>query len=57
MKSQKNKKIPRAGFFCLRCGAGLGLYHAKTAVESWGGEFAIRSKPGLGVEVQMSFTK
>jgi len=29
-------------------GSGLGLYHAKTSVESWGGSFAIKSEVGKG---------
>jgi signal transduction histidine kinase len=32
-------------------GTGLGLYHARTAVESWGGTFRIDSKPGAGTAV------
>ena len=32
-------------------GTGLGLYHARTTVESWGGVFKIDSKPGAGTKV------
>jgi signal transduction histidine kinase len=32
-------------------GSGLGLYHAKTSVESWGGGLAIDSEPGKGTTV------
>lgn len=32
-------------------GSGLGLYHAKTTAESWGGSLAITSTPGKGTTV------
>ncbi|MEK7232426.1 MAG: HAMP domain-containing sensor histidine kinase [Elusimicrobiota bacterium] len=32
-------------------GSGLGLYHAKTSVESWGGSLTIASEPGKGTTV------
>lgn len=32
-------------------GSGLGLYHAKTSIESWGGRLAIDSEPGKGTTV------
>jgi len=32
-------------------GTGLGLYHARTAVESWGGRMKMESKPGDGTTV------
>ena len=32
-------------------GTGLGLYHARTAVEGWGGSFKIGSEPGKGTTV------
>lgn len=32
-------------------GSGLGLHHAKTSVESWGGKFEIQSKVGEGTRV------
>lgn len=35
-------------------GTGLGLYHARTAVESWGGTLAIASGPGKGTAVTIS---
>jgi signal transduction histidine kinase len=35
-------------------GTGLGLYHARTAVESWGGSLAIESEPGKGTAVTIS---
>lgn len=34
-------------------GSGLGLHHARTAVESWGGSLAISSEPGKGTEVTL----
>jgi len=35
-------------------GSGLGLHHARTAVESWGGSLAISSEPGKGTTVTLS---
>ncbi|OGR66624.1 MAG: hypothetical protein A2X31_04705 [Elusimicrobia bacterium GWB2_63_22] len=35
-------------------GSGLGLYHARTAVEAWGGSLAISSEPGKGTTVTIS---
>ncbi|KAF0124547.1 MAG: hypothetical protein FD189_2341, partial [Elusimicrobia bacterium] len=35
-------------------GTGLGLYHARTSVESWGGSLAIMSEPGKGTSVLIS---
>ncbi len=35
-------------------GTGLGLYHARTAVESWGGELKIDSRPDNGTTVTLS---
>ncbi|MDD5209450.1 MAG: HAMP domain-containing sensor histidine kinase [Elusimicrobiales bacterium] len=32
-------------------GNGLGLYHARTTVEAWGGSFKIKSEPGKGTAV------
>ncbi|MDD5209455.1 MAG: HAMP domain-containing sensor histidine kinase [Elusimicrobiales bacterium] len=32
-------------------GTGLGLYHARTSVEGWGGSFKIKSVPGKGATV------
>ncbi|MGK5086849.1 HAMP domain-containing sensor histidine kinase [Bdellovibrionota bacterium FG-2] len=34
-------------------GSGLGLYHAKTAVESWGGQLDIESEVGQGTTVRV----
>lgn len=38
-------------------GSGLGLYHAKTAVESWGGRVDIKSNPGKATEVSISLVR
>ncbi len=35
-------------------GSGLGLYHARTSVESWGGRLMIESKVGAGTAVTIS---
>ena len=35
-------------------GSGLGLYHARMAVESWGGKLLIRSQQGKGTSVGIS---
>ncbi len=35
-------------------GTGLGLYHARTSVENWGGELTIDSGPGKGTIVTLS---
>ena len=35
-------------------GTGLGLYHARTAAESWGGELTIDSAPGKGTTITLS---
>ncbi|HNT97059.1 MAG TPA: ATP-binding protein, partial [Elusimicrobiales bacterium] len=35
-------------------GTGLGLYHARTSVESWGGSLAIESEPGKGASITLS---
>ena len=42
---QKGETYGKAG------GNGLGLYHARTTVESWGGSFNIKSKQGKGTSV------
>lgn len=34
-------------------GSGLGLYHARTTVESWGGRFGVRSSPESGTTVEL----
>lgn len=36
-------------------GSGLGIYHAKKTIESFGGTFAIRSQEGFGTEIRMEF--
>ncbi len=35
-------------------GTGLGLYHARTSVESWGGSLKIASEPGKGTTVTIA---
>lgn len=35
-------------------GTGLGLYHARTAVENWGGSLQIESEPGKGTAVAIT---
>ncbi len=35
-------------------GTGLGLYHARTSVESWGGSLTIESEPGKGSRVTLT---
>ena len=45
---QKGETYGKAG------GSGLGLYHAKTTVESWGGRLEIRSEMGKGTEVVLT---
>ena len=42
---QKGETYGKAG------GNGLGLYHARTTVEGWGGSFKIGSEPGKGTSV------
>lgn len=36
-------------------GSGLGLYHARTTAEGWGGSFSIESAPGKGTTVAVEF--
>lgn len=38
-------------------GSGLGLFHARTAAESWGGSLHITSKPGEGTTVSIKLPK
>lgn len=38
-------------------GSGLGLFHARTVVESWGGALAIASAPGKGATVTIRLPK
>lgn len=49
--------LPRLGqkgeTFGKKAGSGLGLYHARTCVESWGGSFKIESEPDLGTIVTL----
>ncbi|MBI4655215.1 MAG: sensor histidine kinase [Elusimicrobia bacterium] len=35
-------------------GSGLGLYHAKTNIERWGGRLTIESEPNKGAEVTIT---
>ncbi|OGR80907.1 MAG: hypothetical protein A2X32_00630 [Elusimicrobia bacterium GWC2_64_44] len=45
---QKGETHGKAG------GTGLGLYHARTAAESWGGSLKIGSEPGKGTSVTIA---
>ncbi len=38
-------------------GSGLGVYHAKQSIESYGGTFKVESKEGLGTSINMSLQK
>ncbi|MBF0363894.1 MAG: HAMP domain-containing histidine kinase [Oligoflexia bacterium] len=38
-------------------GAGLGVYHAKTTTESWGGSFSIESEVGKGTKITLTIPK
>ncbi|MCI5071397.1 sensor histidine kinase [bacterium] len=38
-------------------GSGLGLYHAKSSIEQWGGRFIIDSEEGNGTEIQLYLPK
>jgi hypothetical protein len=38
-------------------GTGLGLYHARTTVEGWGGTFKIGSEPGKGTTVRIELPR
>jgi signal transduction histidine kinase len=38
-------------------GTGLGLYHARTTVEGWGGSFKIGSEPGKGTTVRIELPR
>ena len=38
-------------------GTGLGLYHAKTSAESWGGSLKIASEPGKGTTITMALPR
>ena len=48
---QKGETHEKAG------GTGLGLYHARTAVEAWGGKFKIESAPGKGTTVMIELPR
>lgn len=45
---QKGETHGKAG------GSGLGLYHARTTVEGWGGMLAIASEPGKGTAITLT---
>lgn len=38
-------------------GTGLGLYHAKTSAESWGGSLKIESEPGRGTTITLALPR
>ena len=38
-------------------GNGLGLYHARTAIEGWGGSFTMKSEPGQGTAVLITLPR
>ena len=38
-------------------GSGLGLFHARTTLETWGGSLAISSEPGKGTRVTLKLPK
>jgi len=38
-------------------GSGLGIYHAKNAIESFNGKFEVLSRMGMGTTITMSFPK
>lgn len=43
----------RGATFGKENGSGLGLFHAKTKLEEWGGSIAISSEPGKGTEITL----
>lgn len=47
----------RGATFNKEGGSGLGLYHAKSTVESWGGRLEISSKVGHGTEIKIFIPK
>jgi len=38
-------------------GSGLGLYHARTTIEGWGGSFIMKSEPGQGTAVLITLPR
>ena len=38
-------------------GSGLGLYHARTTIERWGGRFHVHSSPTTGTTIEMSLRR
>ena len=38
-------------------GNGLGLYHARTMIEGWGGSFTMKSEPGQGTAVLIALPR
>ncbi|MFA5140766.1 MAG: HAMP domain-containing sensor histidine kinase [Elusimicrobiota bacterium] len=51
-------KLGQRGVTCGKAGgSGLGLYHAKSCVESWGGRLSIESETGKGTAVTIELPK
>jgi signal transduction histidine kinase len=49
------EKLGTRGFsYKKEGGSGLGLHHARTSLESWGGTFGLQSEPGTGTEVALT---
>lgn len=48
------KLMTKGATFKKSGGSGLGLYHARTTAESWGGDVDIQSTPGSGTTVTVS---
>ena len=46
-------KIFEKGFTTKKEGKGLGLFHAKTEIESWGGELIVESSEGEGTTIKI----
>lgn len=38
-------------------GSGLGLYHARTTLESWSGQFRVRSSSAIGTTIELSLRR
>jgi hypothetical protein len=49
--------MQRGASFGKEGGQGLGLFHAKETIESWGGAIAIESQEGVGTTVTLSLPK